>query len=336
MKRGTTDLSLLVGVNKPSGMSSHDVVNACRRIFGERRVGHTGTLDPLAEGVLPIAIGPATRLDRYLTGHDKRYLAVLRFGSETTTDDCQGEVVATAPCPDDLLSGDFAEEYIRGLAGEHLQMPPQYSAIKVQGRKAYEIARAGEQAALEPRPITVHWAELAGRRFNEEEGCIEWAVLFYVSKGTYIRSLVRDIGRELGCYAHVGNLLRSASGPLTLDFCYSLETLEALGTQAALDPVRYLGFRFAYGDGFASLLLNGGKIPAQELELYHLRDELSPDGEAPCACCSTGTEPSDAPLEDGEPIALVFENKLKAIYRFDEATGSLKPETVFSIGVARR
>lgn len=336
MKRGDSGLSLIVGVNKPSGMSSHDVVNACRRIFGERRVGHTGTLDPLAEGVLPIAVGPATRLDRYLAGHDKRYCVVLRLGSETTTDDCQGEVVATAPCPDDLLYGNFAEDYIKGWAGEHLQMPPQYSAIKVQGHKAYEIARAGKQVSLKPRPIIVYGAKLVARRYNEEEGCIEWVVLFNVSKGTYIRSLVRDIGRELGCYAHVGNLLRSASGALGLQVCHSLETLATLGTQAALDPLSYLGFRFAYGDIFASQLQNGNALNGSELQLYSmLNTERVPDAEH-CACCAREAIRSDEPLKDGEPIALLLENRLKGIYRFDGQKQLLKPETIFSIGVVRR
>lgn len=332
MKRGTSGLSLLVAVDKPTGCSSHDVVNRARRIFGERRVGHTGTLDPLASGALPLCIGPATRLDRYLTGHDKAYEVVARFGAETDTDDAQGTVTATAPCPDDLLDGAFAEAYVGGLVGKHLQMPPQYSAIKVDGKKAYEVARSGGEAKLEPRAITIHEARLLDRRLNDELGCVEWTVALAVSAGTYVRSIVRDMGRELGSLAHVAALRRTRAGSIGLDRCHSLESLENLGTQAALDPVAHLGFRFLYGDDLEKQVANGSKLDARDAELFR----IAPSTDHGCACCTTQAVPDAAPLSPDEPVAVLLGNHLKSIYRHDGASGILRPETVFATPIARR
>ena len=222
MKRGLSGLSLVVGINKPVGMSSHDVVNRCRRIFNERRVGHTGTLDPLASGVLPICVGPATRLDPYLTGHEKSYRVTMAFGFETDTDDSEGKLTVQKPIPDDLLDGEFADAYVQGLIGTHQQMPPQYSAIKIDGKKAYDLARAGKEVKLEPRTIEIKNAQLIDRYSLDEPAPIRWTMDFTVSKGTYIRSLVRDIGRELGCAAHMVALERTCSGALDLATCISL------------------------------------------------------------------------------------------------------------------
>ena len=124
VKRGLSGLSLVVGVNEPAGMSSHDVVNRCRSIFGERRVGHTGTLDPMATGVLPICVGPATRLGAYLTGHDKRYRVSIAFGAGTDTDDAAGTVVRTGEVPDRVLDPEFAAAFVASLVGRRKQMPP--------------------------------------------------------------------------------------------------------------------------------------------------------------------------------------------------------------------
>ena len=141
MKRGESGLSLVIGVDKPSGMTSHDVVNRCRRIFGEKRVGHTGTLDPLASGVLPICIGPAARLGAYLTGHDKAYRATIAFGVGTDTDDCEGAVTRTAPVPVEVGDRAFAEQFVAQMVGPQKQLPPAYSAIKVNGKKSYSTMR---------------------------------------------------------------------------------------------------------------------------------------------------------------------------------------------------
>ena len=143
MKRGQSGLSLIIGIDKPQGMSSHDAVNRIRRMFGERRVGHMGTLDPLATGVLAVCVGPASRLDAYLTNHDKTYEARIAFGAQTDTDDAAGEVIRQAAVASELSDATFAQEYLASIVGPRMQMPPAYSAIKKDGVKAYEAARRG-------------------------------------------------------------------------------------------------------------------------------------------------------------------------------------------------
>lgn len=328
MKRGASGLSLVVAVNKPTGMSSHDVVNRCRRIFGERRVGHTGTLDPLAAGVLPICIGPATRLDKYMVGHDKRYRVTMRFGFETTTDDMQGDVTVTGDVLDDLLDGEFADAYVAGLVGEHDQIPPQYSAIKVGGKKAYEVARKGDSLKLEARRIEVFESTLINRSY--EDGALYWTVDFSVSKGTYIRALVRDMGRELGCPAHVVALERRTAGSLTLDDCVSLESLEALGVNAAIDPVRILGYRIAFAEQARMKVESGAKLSQENVRIF----EINPASHSLQDCCCTPTIfESETPLRENELVSVVIDNHLKAIYRFE--SGCLKPDCVFSTPISR-
>lgn len=162
MKRGASGLSLVVGVDKPVGMSSHDVVNRCRALFGEKRVGHTGTLDPLASGVLPICVGPATRLAAFLTEHDKHYRVSIAFGVATDTDDAAGEIIRSGEAKAQLRDPSFARAFLEGLKGCHKQLPPVYSAIKVQGEKACDAARKGRIIDLAPRDIEVYDACLEG------------------------------------------------------------------------------------------------------------------------------------------------------------------------------
>lgn len=330
MKRGESGLSLLVAVNKPTGMTSHDVVNRCRRIFGERRVGHTGTLDPLATGVLPVCVGPATRLGTFLTAHDKRYRTTIGFGFETETDDIQGAPTVFGEVPPDLLEGDFAESYVAGLTGPRMQVPPRYSAIKQNGKKAYELARAGKDIALDPRPVEVYESRLVSR-YETPDG-VRWEVDFSVSKGTYIRALVRDMGRELGCYAHVVALERRRSGTIDLEECVTLETLEARGAEAALDPVRALGYRIVFADDRAREVENGARLKAGQVQTFELDSRSA--SLAYCACMGS-TIASPDPLADGERVSVVIANRLKGIYAHDAATGLLKSECIFSTGVFR-
>jgi len=330
MKRGESGLSLLVAINKPAGMTSHDVVNRCRRIFGERRVGHTGTLDPLATGVLPICIGPATRLGKYLTAHDKRYRTTIGFGFETDTDDIEGRQTVTGVVAPDMLDGDFAAAYVRGLVGVRMQVPPQYSAIKKDGKKAYELARAGKEVQLEARAIEVFESVLVDRYLDE--GHVRWVVDFSVSKGTYIRALVRDMGRELGCYAHVVGLERRQSGTLALDECVGLDTLESMKERAALDPVRVLGYRLLFADDKAHLVSNGGKLSRRDAVLYELGASLG--GCEPCACTTSLRVSHEPPVHD-ELVSIVIENRLKGIYRYDEHLNAFKPDCIFSTGISR-
>lgn len=333
MKRGLSGLSLVVGVNKPGGMSSHDVVNRCRSIFGERRVGHMGTLDPLATGVLPVCVGPATRLGTYLTGHDKNYRVSIAFGVGTDTDDAEGRVVRTGEVPDRVLDPEFAAAFVAGLVGERKQMPPAYSAIKVNGKKSYEAARAGNIIDLAPRDIVVYDARLLAVHEACEGALPTWDVEFHVSKGTYIRALARDAGVSLGCPAHVSALERTELGLLTLDECVSLETLADLKDRAALDPVRLLGVRFVYvQDELAAKVANGVALPAQACPLFERRRTTS--AAEMCACTAGVRESCEAP-KDGELVAVISDNKLVALYAFDEQRAAYQARCVFQTGVSR-
>ena len=331
-ERGESGLSLILGVHKPSGMSSHDVVNRCRRIFAERRVGHTGTLDPLAEGVLPVCVGPATRLDAYMTGHDKLYTVDVRFGFSTDTDDCTGEVLKTDEIYDDLRDEGFASRFVSSLVGPHRQMPPLYSAIKVDGRKACDEARKGNIIKLEPRDIEVYSAKLVALE-NGEDGSLVWRIAFHVSKGTYIRSLARDMGVTLGCPAHMSALLRTKAGSISLDDCVSLETLEEIGVRAALDPVVVLGYRFAFlDDALMRAVSNGNALRAYEVKLCERRNIGL---EASLCACTSGVRESCEEPADGELVSMLYQNRLVSLYEYDGASARYKCKCNFQTGVIR-
>ena len=205
-------------VDKPIGLTSHDVVQIIRRGTGIRRAGHTGTLDPRASGVLVVLIGPAVRLSEYVSASDKRYQATVRLGNTTDTFDSEGRITASAS-PDSITEERF-EEALDQFIGEIQQVPPPYSAIKVQGRKAYEMAREGEEVDLAPRTIHVYSLEL-----------LEWAppeavIDVFCSSGTYVRSLANDLGAALGCGAYLVGLRRTKSGRFTLRDAVTLRRLQ--------------------------------------------------------------------------------------------------------------
>lgn len=205
-------------LDKPSGPTSHDMVYALRRGTHEKRVGHAGTLDPLATGLLVMCLGPATRLSEYLAGKDKRYRATVRFGQATDTYDAQGAVVfESAALPDQVA----VAAALVGFRGEQQQVPPAYSAIKRNGHKAYDLARRGEEVVMEPRAVHIYTIDL-----------VEWQPPLVVldvhcSAGTYIRSLAHDLGQALGCGAHLAALRRTASGTLRVKDAVTLPALEA-------------------------------------------------------------------------------------------------------------
>lgn len=333
-KRGSTGLCMVLGIDKPLDMSSHDVVNRVRRIFGERRVGHTGTLDPLASGALAVCVGPATRLDKYMVGHDKTYVVTVEFGSSTTTDDAAGEVIHRGEIPSEAYDDSFVRDYLSKLVGVHQQMPPVYSAIKVNGQRAYAAARNGNVIDLKPRQIEIYGARL----LSIDPGCLErpltWTVEISVSKGTYIRSIARDMGLDLGSYAHVRSLRRIKAGSLCVDECASLEYLEQMKERAAIDPVPLLGFRLVFGnEAVAKDVVCGRFLRSSDVAVF---ETVSASDSAYGICSCTGSVvPSCRPLEDGELISIVSDNKLVGIYRYEASDGLLKPDCVFSIGVVR-
>lgn len=237
VRRGTSGVNALIAIDKPCGMTSHDVVARVRRALGEGRVGHAGTLDPDASGVMVVGIGQGTRLMGSLTAERKGYAARIRFGVETSTDDAAGEVVATAPVPPELADARQAAAFLSTLVGPMSQVPPSFSAISVGGVRSYARARAGERFVLEPRDVQVFESRLEG--VDDADG-IAWDCAFVVSKGCYIRAIARDVGRAVGTRAHLEALRRISSGSVGIGECLSLATVDELGAggiaTAALDP----------------------------------------------------------------------------------------------------
>ena len=238
-RRGESGLSGILVIDKPAGMTSHDVVNRVRSATSERRVGHAGTLDPMATGILIVLVGPATRLAPFLTAAEKSYRAMIVFGAQTDTDDADGRVIATAPIPDEVCDPFFATGTVADLVGAHEQIPPAFSAIKRGGEVAYVAARKGEALELDARRVEILEARLHG----VETQRAQWDVELVVSKGTYIRAIARDLGPALGTVAHLGGLRRTRSGSLDVAGAVTLEVLEAVEDVRTLfaEPVAAVG-----------------------------------------------------------------------------------------------
>jgi tRNA pseudouridine55 synthase len=207
----------ILNIHKATGMTSHDVVARVRKLLKQKRVGHAGTLDPAASGVLPICVGQGTRVAEYLSESGKEYRATIIFGIETETYDAEGQITRTAST--DTLKRSEIEQALERFLGPQMQVPPRYSAIKIQGQAAYKRARAGEELALAARPIEFFRLEI-----------IDWQTPVLIldvacSKGTYIRSLAYDLGQAVGCGAHLGGLVRTRSGPFGLQESITLEEL---------------------------------------------------------------------------------------------------------------
>lgn len=289
-------VSGVIVIDKPIGMTSHDVVQVVRKGTNIRRAGHTGTLDPRASGVLVILVGPAVRLSEYVSASDKRYQAVIMLGTTTDTYDADGKTTSSSPV--DVTEEQFETE-LQKFVGQIEQVPPPYSAVKVQGRKAYELARKGEEVELEPRLINVYSLEL-----------LEWAppevvIDVYCSSGTYVRSLVNDLGAKLGCGATLTGLRRTKSGRFTLR--------DAV-------PLRKLNEAFSEGNWYQYL------IPAAEalsdwptIELTHEEVETIRHGHRIPAAVK-GQNQVCGVSEQGELVALM---------ELDEETMEWQPRKVF-------
>jgi tRNA pseudouridine55 synthase len=217
----------LLLVDKPAGVTSHDVVHGARRALRERRIGHLGTLDPFATGLLVLLVGRATRLAPYVDGEPKQYDALIRFGAETTTDDLTGEVTTTAPPP----SEDAVRRGVERLTGELEQIPPAFSAKQVGGERAYDAARRGEPLELRAARVTVHGWTLHEIRPDALRATI------VCGGGTYIRSLARDLGRLCGSAAHLGELRRTRSGPFDVADAVPFAELAERGRAALRSPL---------------------------------------------------------------------------------------------------
>lgn len=218
----------LVVVDKPAGWTSHDVVGRCRRIYGTKKVGHAGTLDPMATGVLVVGVGRATRLLTFLVGCDKEYLATIRLGQSTVTDDAEGEVSASPGAQG--IEQSAVEAAVADLTGDIAQVPSAVSAIKVDGQRSYARVRSGEQVDLAARPVTVSTFEVLGRRESVADGTpvLDLDVRVVVSSGTYVRALARDLGTALATGGHLTALRRTRVGGYGLAGAVDLDELTTL------------------------------------------------------------------------------------------------------------
>ena len=256
---GSGPIGILV-LDKPAGPTSHDMVGLVRRLAGARRVGHGGTLDPFANGVLPLFIGRATRLAEYHLGDRKAYRATVCFGLGSTTDDLEGELTPVGSAPDRTA----VEAALARFRGPIEQTPPAYSAIKVAGRRAYALARAGVTPELKPRTVTIDRAEIVEWDPRDPERPVA-TIEVACSAGTYVRSLARDLGTAAGSAAYLGALVRTASGPFRLE---GARTVDEVREAATAGPDRLAALVLPPDTGlerFATVVLDGSEIRAVAL-----------------------------------------------------------------------
>jgi tRNA pseudouridine55 synthase len=252
-----TSGSGIIVINKHAGVTSNDIVQRLRRLYGTRQVGHTGTLDPLATGVLPVLIGRAVKASDFITAENKRYTAEMRLGIETDTEDITGTVLReSASIPDEAAVQSVCAEF----TGDILQIPPMYSALKVDGKKLVDLAREGITVERQPRPITIAGLEVS--RLSENTYRLD----VRCSKGTYIRTLCADIGHKLGCGAAMSALTRTESGPFSLSEAFTVAQLEEMSPEERLSHLLPLEAYFSHlpavvlPEFYARLARNGCEI----------------------------------------------------------------------------
>lgn len=219
----------IINIFKEKGFTSHDVVAVVRKIIGQKKVGHTGTLDPEALGVLPVCVGRGTKLADYIMAEKKTYKAEITLGVTTTTEDHTGEIIETKNF---VFDEDKIKNAISSFIGEYMQVPPMYSAIKINGKKLYDLAREGKSIERKARKINIYNIEI-----NELLPPDKVVITVECSKGTYIRTLCSDIGKELGCGAHMSYLLRTASGDFNVDDAVTLEELKNIFLDGRINDI---------------------------------------------------------------------------------------------------
>lgn len=306
-------------IDKPAGLTSHDVVARVRRIINVRRVGHTGTLDPFATGVLVVLVGRATRLAQFLTGVDKEYEAIIRLGFATDTGDVTGSRVSNPDKTTQHWTDVDIKTALASLVGEIDQVPPMYSAKKLQGRKLYELARRGEHVEREPVRVTVHSfraRETKQLLKDNNDGTFDVAVHVVCSAGTYVRTLAENFGERLGVGAHLAELRRIRAGSFGISNAITLDQLKTAGAEDSLGtvlvpPREALGeMPFAVASARDTLNIRRGK--AMPLEAHS----------------------SGIPTE-GENVAILDEERnLVAVCCYDSATHTAKPRVVMAIETA--
>ena len=297
----------VIVVRKEKGYTSNDVVQILRGILKQRKIGHTGTLDPDAEGVLPVCLGHATKLVELLTAQEKEYIAGMRFGITTDTQDISGRVLETCG---QIVSEEALRAAAESFSGGYMQIPPMYSAIKIGGQKLYEIARKGKEIDRPARQVMIYSLEITDFAFPNTSLCV------CCSKGTYIRTLCHDIGQKLGCGACMTSLLRTRSGRFTLERAITLAEIKELAAAGEIGmhilsmeellpdyPAVYVQTESAH-----RMLHNGNLLMAAELRLAE----------------------SDIQLTDGQPVRVYDrDGRLTAIYCFREKDRSFKAYKMF-------
>ena len=259
-------------INKPKGYTSHDIVNVLRKKLNIKKIGHTGTLDPNATGVLPILIGQATKVSKYLIEHNKTYIAELKLGEKTTTGDIEGDIIENKFVPS--LTKEKLEKVLKEFLGEQMQIPPIYSAIKINGKKAYEYAREGKTVNIEPREIEITNIDLIKFETNIvtfEVGC---------SKGTYIRVLCEDIATKLGTVGTMQNLCRVKVDDFNIEQSLTIEDIEEKGIEVVKKKLISIESAFnkineiILSDKKTELFLNGVKISVDnEDNIYRIYNQ---------------------------------------------------------------
>jgi tRNA pseudouridine55 synthase len=317
----------VVIIDKPAGWTSHDVVARVRRILGERRVGHTGTLDPFATGVLVVLVGRATRLAQFISGAEKEYEAVIRFGYTTATGDATGEPRVSqggAGSRVEESSMDWSEaeieEAISGLRGHIEQVPPMYSAKKVKGRKLYEMARRGEEIERAPVPVTIHEFEtvrVGGALLSRnEDGTRDLSVRVVCSAGTYIRVLAESVGERLGVGAHLTALRRTRAGRFKIEDATSLDQLKTMAEQGLETGVLLPPDAALSGMPFAHLTAEEARAARHGMALVRREQE----------------DEAQAKYVDGQHVRMFDEGgNLLAVGIYDGLTGELRPRVVLAL-----
>jgi tRNA pseudouridine55 synthase len=285
----------LLIVDKPAGWTSHDVVARCRRLCGTRKVGHAGTLDPMATGVLVLGINRATKLLTFLVGCDKTYTATIRLGQSTITDDADGEITMSHDVG--ALSPEAVEHAVADLTGEISQVPSAVSAIKVDGQRSYARVRAGQDVVLSARPVTVSRFDVLQHRTRTASGQGVWDldVIVDVSSGTYIRALARDLGTALGVGGHLTALRRTRVGRFGIDSSHSLEDLEVA---SEADDIPVITLSQAARDSFvvrelsapeATAVGHGQRIPSKPAGRSEPIAAFAPEGHLVAMLDESGT-----------------------------------------------
>lgn len=307
------DMDGILIIDKPAGITSHDVVARARRILRERRVGHTGTLDPFATGVLVILLGRATRLAQFLVGVDKEYEAIIRLGYATDTGDLTGKPIPGPPATPNTWTEEEIEAALQGLRGEIDQVPPMYSAKKVDGKKLYELARRGE--SVERQPIHVCISDFtalrpAGQLIKDNpDGTFDFHTRVSCSSGTYVRTLAEDFGKRLGVGAHLAELRRTRVGDFSIDQAITLEEL-----------------KIHFGEESIGTVLVPPGAALSQLPFVHLTPE-----DVSRANHGREVRVAESNWSDGENVRMCDgDNALVAVGRYDANTNSLHPRVVLA------